>query len=74
MPHEENKIYDEESLEEWEKEVIRSMEQRLKNKEPVNEAFGGPIGTKVPEKEWHYVAARNEYIIQNNNAYITSSI
>lgn len=71
MPHEENKIYDEESLEEWEQEVIRSMEARLKNKEPVNEAFGGPLNTKVPEKEWHYVPARNEYIIQNNNAYIT---
>ena len=71
MPHEENKIYDEESLEEWEQEVIRSMEARLKNKEPVNEAFGGPLNTKVPEKEWHYIPARNEYIIQNNNAYIT---
>ena len=71
MAHEKNKIFDEESFAAWEKETIETMEKRQKLEQPVNEAFGGPLGTDVPEPKLHYIRARNEKVIKKKNAYIT---
>ena len=66
-----DKIFSEEEFSQFEKELLKTMKERLKNNLPVNKAFGGPFGTDVPEPRMNYIRARNEKVIRKKNAYIT---
>ena len=59
-----DKIFSKEDFSQFEKELVQTMEDRLKNNQPVNKAFGGPFGTDPAEARMNYIRARNEKVIR----------
>ena len=66
-----DKIFSTDEFIDFQRDLLDTMEARLKNNQPVNMAFGGPFGTDVPEPRMNYIRARSEKVIRKKNAYIT---
>ncbi len=63
-----DKFFSTDEFIDFQRDLLDTMEARLKNNQPVNMAFGGPFGTDVPEPRMNYIRARSEKVIRKKNA------